>query len=362
MYRYFCISVYTLIFIFSVFSFLPKTSFAYTFVRNLSFGDVGPDVLELQKTLNTNEKTVVAQSGSGSLGNETMYFGPATKQAVIAFQNEHADQILTPLGLGVGTGFVGPSTRAVLNSPSSISTNDGFPKTAPAQSGTAYENVLPVQESTQPTQPTQSLNQFDLFSLFTEADNSKVQLAFMSANSGGYGSTLSLTGTGFLSTGNSIHFGPHIVSNVSSVNANNIVFTIPQTIPVGIYDIEVSNSKGKSESNSYFVVTANSGFVPKIISISPISASIGSQITILGENFTPTGNSVHTSFGNFSNLSSSDGKTLTFTLEAPSNLPNLGDIFKDNGGNGVSGLKIFIYVVNINGVSDKNSPAILNVI
>ncbi len=83
--------------------------------RNLSLGAKGEDVLLLQKILNLSPDTAVATEGSGSKGFETDYFGIKTREAVIRFQNKYSKTILVPNGIIYGNGFVGPSTRAVLN-------------------------------------------------------------------------------------------------------------------------------------------------------------------------------------------------------------------------------------------------------
>jgi peptidoglycan hydrolase-like protein with peptidoglycan-binding domain len=89
---------------------------SFTFNTNLSKGMTSSEVQSLQKVLNYTSLTQVAISGPGSPNNESTYFGSATKNAVIAFQNIFADQILTPNGLTSGNGYVGSATRSVLNS------------------------------------------------------------------------------------------------------------------------------------------------------------------------------------------------------------------------------------------------------
>ncbi len=85
------------------------------YTENLSLGSKGPDgpgieVLSLQQRLN-KLGFLVATSGAGSPGQETTYFGPGTRAALIKFQTSHA----ADLGITQGTGYFGPLTRNLLN-------------------------------------------------------------------------------------------------------------------------------------------------------------------------------------------------------------------------------------------------------
>jgi len=77
------------------------------FTRNLWLRARGEDVKNLQKML-------IQEGVWQSRVSATGYFGPITKAAVIRYQEKYRSEILSPLRLTRGTGFVGASTRARL--------------------------------------------------------------------------------------------------------------------------------------------------------------------------------------------------------------------------------------------------------
>jgi len=85
------------------------TFWCHTFNVNLKIGDRGSEVEALQ--------TVLERQGFSISSDEKnkKSFDESTASAVSGFQEKNKDEILTPLGLKFGTGFVGPSTRAKLN-------------------------------------------------------------------------------------------------------------------------------------------------------------------------------------------------------------------------------------------------------
>lgn len=76
-----------------------------TFCRDLTIGSQGSDVHALQAFLNANGAPL-AQSGPGSLGEETDYFGSLTKAALAQWQ---AANSISP-----ASGYFGPKTRAFI--------------------------------------------------------------------------------------------------------------------------------------------------------------------------------------------------------------------------------------------------------
>jgi peptidoglycan hydrolase-like protein with peptidoglycan-binding domain len=75
------------------------------FTRDLELGASGEDVRALQHFLNTHGFPVNL-TVEGSLGKETLVFGPATQAALIKFQ--------TARGIVPAAGYFGPKTRAVV--------------------------------------------------------------------------------------------------------------------------------------------------------------------------------------------------------------------------------------------------------
>ncbi len=100
---------------------LPTQNCSYMFNTNMKLGSRGTDVMNLQKVLNAYPQTRIAESGAGSPGMETTYFGAATRAAVNKFQALH----LVELGITAPTGNVFAGTRGLLNAVCSTNGNTG---------------------------------------------------------------------------------------------------------------------------------------------------------------------------------------------------------------------------------------------
>ena len=92
-----------------------KQSCGVVFNKELKVGATDPQVLALQKILNSDIATKIAESGTGSPGQETSYFGNLTKEAVTRFQEKYTSAILAPQGITTGSGIVDGLTQAKLN-------------------------------------------------------------------------------------------------------------------------------------------------------------------------------------------------------------------------------------------------------
>jgi len=94
---------------------LANSTVPILFKQKLIPGQNNSDVKRLQIFLNSYADTLIANSGIGSPGNETTFFGHLTEKAVIKFQEKYHTEILTPLQLKRGTGIVGNATLLKIN-------------------------------------------------------------------------------------------------------------------------------------------------------------------------------------------------------------------------------------------------------
>lgn len=297
---------------------LPLTASAAVFNRPLRLGDNGADVIALQRLLNKNTQTQIAVSGIGSPGQESSYFGLKTKQAVARFQELHAADILTPSGLVSGTGLVGSRTRAKLNALSdssaadsgkppiivfSLSPSSAVPGAAVIVRGTDFgsepltvsfgKQVLPakvhsdassaVSFSIPPETPSGLYSVIVRSSTGSISNTLKVRvvgggpaaagpsngphIAQLSPSRGGYGTVLTIIGSGFsLLPTNTVQVAATVFNSVASPDGRTLTVMLPfnmeglsfdREIIADILDlevplgVEVKNADGESSIETF---------------------------------------------------------------------------------------------------------------
>ncbi len=90
------------------------TTWCHDFNVNLKFGDSGDEVAALYATM--SKEGLETQEVDYAQEKAQNYFGEGLASAVSGFQQKYKDEILAPWGLQYGTGYVGKTTRAKLNS------------------------------------------------------------------------------------------------------------------------------------------------------------------------------------------------------------------------------------------------------
>ncbi|MBI2611067.1 IPT/TIG domain-containing protein [Candidatus Kaiserbacteria bacterium] len=298
---------------------------------DLSFGSRGTEVTKLQQFL-------VSQNypGGGSWM-ITGYFGNATVQAVRNFQQS--------AGIPM-TGYVDATTRAAIQSRTCLSGQGGILGTAYPQANIAptYPLPTPTYPITTPTYaPTTPTYPFTTptYPLTTPSypyppyQFGSVSITSLSSYSAQIGTSITIYGFGFdaYST-NTVHVGSATV--VASSNGTSLTFTVP-SLPPGTYSVYVTNSRGTSNSLSLSVTQVQSvcnplpwyqgwqwgqtqyqcGVYSNVVlnSLSPNWAAVGTTITVKGNGFSATGNTVYMGGSVVATVSSTNnGTELTFTV------------------------------------------------
>jgi peptidoglycan hydrolase-like protein with peptidoglycan-binding domain len=263
----------------------------YSFNANLSMGSTGSAVTSLQTALRKDGESVTI---SGS-------FDSGTASAVSKFQEKYASNILAPAGLSSGTGYVGKATRVELNSlfgcagtgnaitlpvvATPVTTSPASSTMPPVEcpswgcNGYPYPIVpLPIPTSTPSTTtpfvcPPNAMCVHPSSTLFTIVAAAQ-SIAGLSPSSGPVNTQVTITGSGFTATGNTINFTSSSVSDIVpnlTSNGTTIIFTVPtQNTPAcsfasppcpyafiptaaGTYAVSVTNANGTSNSATFTV-------------------------------------------------------------------------------------------------------------
>ena len=146
------------------------------------------------------------------------------------------------------------------------------------------------------------------------------------------GSSLVAQGSGFATTGNTLHIGSYEISGLGSDDGMTMSFTLPQNISVGTYKAWVTNSRGSTQDKAkpiQFVVTNNPLPRPTITSASPEKPTINDTVTLIGTNFTGA-LAVLTSLGMTTNVRATD-VSLSFKVSDLSAVSKVKDISSVKG-------------------------------
>jgi peptidoglycan hydrolase-like protein with peptidoglycan-binding domain len=273
---------FPLFFLLFITIFSPSLLFGQSgeFFRPLSLGSSGEDVKLLQMILNSSEDTRIINSGPGSPGMETDYFGLLTKNAVIRFQRKWSPEVLLPAGIALPTGYVGTYTLKKLKEISLPSRS--YPFASQTASVVPDLPVPPLSASASPsmTDEGEAIKIFYSFAM--------PKLAYLSSYQASPGSKVTIYGAAFQKNDNSVCFGSVCVDNLKSTNGTNIDVTIPQYLPLGEYNVYVKNKNGTTYDHSfgnYFTVSNTSGALPKLSGVSPkkIALNAPQAISLSGE-------------------------------------------------------------------------------
>ncbi len=174
------------------------------------------------------------------------YFGKATSAAVKRFQRAQGVPV---------SGVVGELTR---NAVQRVSCSGAY--------GTAYNyNYVAPTYYTTPTYNTYPyLTCGNGYAYTSCAQPLLATLNYISPTAGAVGSTVTVFGSGFSTSNNTVHFGNGIITNLGSADGRSVSFTVPaqltgygsQPVVLGTYPVSVTNAYGSTSGTAPFTVTS----------------------------------------------------------------------------------------------------------
>lgn len=278
-----------------------STATSCNFTRNLTVGSRGEDVKCLQQYLNASGFTV-AQSGAGSPGNESTYFGPATKAALIKWQKAN--------NVSPASGYFGPLSRAKYNELAGGQTGSGQTGQLPAS---AYLKVEAVNLPGATVLPSGSIYNKVLRLKFS-AGNKDEKVTGLTVTRGGFISNTNITGVSAWDDNNN-RYGVIIESLTSDGKAILSFQANPFVVPAGqtkYLNIAVNLASGSYNGSVNFSVASVND-----VKVSSDSSSAEGPFPLVGQTYTIVDGS--TSLGsvtfNSSSVSGANSNTSSANVE-----------------------------------------------
>jgi hypothetical protein len=205
---------------------------------------------------------------------------------------------------------------------------------------------------------------------------------YLNPISGGTGTSVTVLGSGFTATGNAVHFGTGVISNLISSDGQSVSFIVPtqlvgygsQNTGLGVYNVSVTNGSGYTTNTLPFTVTSlgNNGSTVTISGISgPTSVAVGTQgtwtVTLNNPNLSPV--TVTANWGDNSSYPYNNGNfapqtttvqgmtTLSFTHVYTAN-GNYTATFTASNGNGSPSTSTMTISVGGSGIYNGGAPTI----
>lgn len=307
------------------------------FPRDLRLGDEGPDVVNLQMALNVLYETRVAETGSGSPGQESDQFGAKTEAAVIRYQALR--------GIVPADGVVSGETRRALqktldwlaekegwvSAPSPRVATSTRAETTRATSTVVSARLSPTVQGEAARAAAAAAGAPIVFSHLVPPAEPRDKITVYGYN---------------YKVGEEYQL---IVASTSKVFAkatatSTIAFTfkVPR-VKAGSYEIYVQGPNGRSESFRFEVSRRNR---PVIRSVDPDPMKIGEEVVIEGTGFGRGEVTVSTTFGDLTGLKAKGGK-IKFVNRLGEELAKI-----DRPATALAAVPIVIRVKNAKGTSD----------
>lgn len=289
-----------------------------SFSQDLFFGQESEDIYWLQVVLNSDPRTQVALTGSGSPGQESRYYGVLTRDAVARFDRLYVGT-LAPDGVKVSGLLREKLQELIKNTTSTPQIGQSLPSLPEPNGGISNTNALRVYAA-MPYQAT-------------------------------LGDTITIHGTGFESK-NKVIIGKYTINDAPSFDGQTIVLA-STTLSSGDYTVVVENTKGSSfiaGQDVHILVSKDPKDIPRINSFYPLVVGAKDTVTITGEHFSAKKNKIVSLYGEISNVSSSkNGTEITFSVEKL--LSQINQLLKTEVPPAGAVLPVSVYVVTPDGVS-----------